>query len=377
MAGIYIHIPFCKSRCIYCGFYSTTLLERRDPYIESLCREMELRSEVWSPRSFSTVYLGGGTPSQLTLSQLEKLFRHLLYIYKVEENAEVTIECNPDDITQEFADGLRALPVNRVSMGVQTFNDTRLRFLCRRHTSSQVTTAVKRLREAGIDNLSIDLMFGFPNETLADWEEDLSKAVALQVEHLSAYSLMYEEGTPLYNIIRCRSKDEMEKEEELSVHMYDMLIDKLEAAGYEHYEISNFAKSDPRRCFRSRHNGSYWQGEPYLGLGAAAHSYDINTRQWNVSDIQQYMDGILRGEVPAEKEVLTDELRYNDTVTTVLRTRKGIPLDILSGKYQTYLLRQARKHIDQGLLAIDDGHIALTRKGLFVSDSIMSDLMYV
>ncbi len=377
MAGIYIHIPFCKSRCIYCGFYSTTLLDRRDRYVESLCREMELRSKVWSRRSFSTVYLGGGTPSQLTLSQLEKLFRHILYIYKVEENAEVTIECNPDDITEEFAEGLSSLPVNRVSMGVQTFSDSRLRFLHRRHNSSQAIIAVDRLREAGIDNISIDLMFGFPDETLAEWEADLDMALSLRVEHLSAYSLMYEEETPLYNMVKRRQKTDLEKEEELSVQMYDMLIGKLEAAGYEHYEISNFAKSDPCRCFRSRHNGSYWQGIPYLGLGAAAHSYDIDTRQWNIADIQQYMDAIGKGDVPAEKEILTDETRYNDTIVTALRTREGISYNHLLDKYKSYLLQQAKKHITEGTLAINDGRIALTKKGLFVSDSIMSDLIKV
>lgn len=376
MAGIYIHIPFCKSRCVYCGFYSTTLLDWRDRYVESLCREMELRSKIWSSQSFSTVYLGGGTPSQLTMPQLERLIRHLLYIYNVENGAEMTIECNPDDITKEFADGLRALPINRVSMGVQTFNDDRLRFLHRRHTSSQVIRALERLRNVGIKNISIDLMFGFPDESLADWEEDLDKAVALQVEHLSAYSLMYEEGTPLYQI-RSQQTIDLEKEEEQALLMYEMLMDKMETAGFVHYEISNFAKRNPRSCYRSRHNSSYWQGVPYVGFGAAAHSYDIDTRQWNVSDIQQYIDAILSGEVPAEKEVLTDESRYNDTITTALRTREGITLNLLPGKYQSYLLRQAQKHINRGLLVVSDGRIALTRKGLFVSDSIMSDLVYV
>ena len=260
MAGIYVHIPFCKSRCIYCGFYSTTRTELRQQYVDALCKEIGMRKDN---ALVETVYLGGGTPSQLSIRQLRQVFETIYKYNKVSEAAEVTIECNPDDVTEAFAEGISQLPVNRVSMGVQTFNDERLHFLRRRHTSAQVSAAVDRLRGAGIDNLSIDLMYGFPEETQKDWEADIRQACSLQVEHISSYCLTIEEGTPLARLGMEPCDEETERT------MYDTLIDRLEAAGYEHYEISNFAKPG----YRSRHNSSYWTGIPYIGFGAAAHSF--------------------------------------------------------------------------------------------------------
>ena len=376
MAGIYIHIPFCASRCIYCGFYSTTMLEWRQRYVDAVCQELTLRgkkSEVRGKR-IDTIYLGGGTPSQLTGEQLRQLFE-AVYIYnKVAENAEVTIECNPDDVTVEFAATLSQLPINRVSMGAQTFDTERLRFLHRRHTAEQVPLAVKRLRDAGIQNISVDLMYGFPHETLKDWEYDIETALALDVEHLSAYCLSIEEGTPLYQLrIKNLELREAFPSEELERQMYELLIDRLTAAGYEHYEISNFAKPG----FRSRHNSSYWQDVPYIGLGAAAHSYDGQSRSWNVSDIRHYMDAIERDEIPCERETLDDNTYYNDRITVALRTREGLDLNTLSSQYRTYCKREAQRFIDDGLLAIDNNHLHLTRKGLFVSDYIMSALIYL
>lgn len=380
MAGLYIHIPFCKSRCIYCGFYSTTHLSLRDSYVSALCHEMEMRSRNVLFQQLSTIYIGGGTPSQLSISHLHDIFKCIDNHFHVDDDAEITIECNPDDVTPSFVEALRELPINRVSMGVQTFNDERLKFLRRRHSSEQVLKAIERLRKVGIGNISIDLMFGFPNETIEEWESDIEQALNLHVEHISAYSLMYEEGTPLYNI---RSKQienglvNQDEEDELSVKMYELLMEKLEKAGFEHYEISNFALKKEHGSYRSRHNSSYWQGIPYLGIGAAAHSYDIDSRQWNVADIQQYIQAIQRGEIPAEREFLTDDLRYNDLVTTAMRTREGIALNQLKDKYKDYLLKQAQNHITYGLLTLTDKSIALTKKGLFVSDSVMSDLMLV
>ena len=380
MAGLYIHIPFCKSRCIYCGFYSTTILSMRNAYVKSLCREMEMRGRNVLFHQLSTIYLGGGTPSQLSISHLHDIFSCINDVFLVDDDAEITLECNPDDITPAFAESLKTLPVNRVSMGVQTFNDERLKFLGRRHSAAQIPLAINQLRKVGINNISIDLMFGFPHEKIEEWGSDIEKALNLHVEHLSAYSLMYEESTPLYNI---RSQQiekglvDQEEEDELSVRMYELLMERLENAGYEHYEISNFALKHDHGSYRSRHNSSYWQGVPYLGIGAAAHSYDIDTRQWNVADIQQYTRAINQGEIPAEREVMTDEIRYNDVITTDMRTIEGIALEKLPEKYKSYLLRQAQKHIAQGLLTLHDNHISLTKQGLFISDSIMSDLVYV
>ncbi len=373
MAGIYIHIPFCASRCIYCGFYSTTSLKLRQRYVDALCREMGVRSQE---SEVNTIYLGGGTPSQLTIPQLRQLF-DALYIYnKVETGAEITIECNPDDVTDAFVSSLRSLPVNRVSMGVQTFSNERLRFLHRRHTAQQAREAVSRLRQAGFQNISIDLMYGFPGETIEAWQADIDNALALEVEHLSAYCLMIEEGTPLHLLVAQNQplRDSL-PDEELERLMYYTLIDRLEAAGYEHYEISNFA----RPGFRSRHNSSYWNQTPYIGLGAAAHSFDGHSvRSWNVSDIRQYMEGIENEQPCFEQELLDDDTRYNDLITTALRTREGIDLGRLSDRHRRYCLHEAQQAIDSGLLQLSsDQHLSLTRQGLFVSDMVMSELIIV
>lgn len=374
MAGIYIHIPFCKSRCIYCGFYSTTLLDLRKKYINAVCREMELRKN-YIREPFSTIYLGGGTPSLLDEAELTKLFLYINNVYDVDRNAEITMECNPDDITPEFTNMLSRLPINRVSMGAQTFADSRLRLLYRRHSSDEVKHAVKLLREAGIKNISIDLMFGFPDESLSQWKEDISAALALNVEHISAYSLMYEENTPLWKMLNTGKVKEID--EELSLTMFKELVCKLTDAGYEHYEISNFA----RPGYRSRHNSSYWHQVPYIGLGAAAHSFDLNSRQCNVADLKLYIEEINNGIIPMEREELDNDTTFNDIITTALRTSDGIDLNAmetrLGKRYRNTLISAAGKHIEQGLLEIRHDRLRLTSEGIFISDMVMSDLMIV
>lgn len=374
MAGIYIHIPFCKSRCIYCGFYSTTLLDLRKKYINAVCREMELRKN-YIREPFSTIYLGGGTPSLLDEAELTKLFLYINNVYDVDRNAEITMECNPDDITPEFTNMLNRLPINRVSMGAQTFADSRLRLLHRRHNSDEVKHAVKLLREAGIKNISIDLMFGFPDESLSQWKEDISAALALNVEHISAYSLMYEEDTPLWKMLDTGKVKEID--EELSLTMFKELVCQLTDAGYEHYEISNFA----RPGYRSRHNSSYWHQVPYIGLGAAAHSFDLNSRQWNVADLKLYIEEINNGIIPMEREELDNDTTFNDIITTALRTSDGIDLNAmetrLGKRYRNTLISAAGKHIEQGLLEIRHDQLRLTSEGIFISDMVMSDLMIV
>lgn len=400
MVSLYIHIPFCRSRCIYCGFYSTTALDLRQRYVDALCREMEIRGEKLEVRgeridlsaeNIDTIYLGGGTPSQLTFNQLRQLFIYINKVYSLTSHllpltTEVTIEVNPDDVTVEFAAMLSQLPINRVSMGVQTFDDQRLQFLRRRHTARQAIEAVSILRSAGIRNLSIDLMYGFPGESLSDWESDIDTALSLNVEHISAYCLMIEEGTPLHKMLLQGDCPQC-VDEETERQMYYTLIDRLTAAGYEHYEISNFAK----KGFRSRHNSNYWNGTPYIGLGAAAHSYDIRSRSWNVADINAYMEGIEHGERLFEEELLDDDTRYNDTVTVGLRTCEGINLDTLSKAHRDYCMKNARRYLDDGLLELVTttnsshtslpspitSHLKLSRRGLFVSDMVMSDLMKV
>lgn len=436
MAGLYIHIPFCESRCIYCGFYSTTSLKLRDDYVDALCKEMELRpipSALGARESIETIYLGGGTPSQLTGSQLIRLFEAIRKNYLPDgfqdgssngfqdgssngfqnglsngfqdelpneqkvlcPKMEITMECNPDDVTEEFCETLQQLPVNRVSMGAQTFSDHRLRFLHRRHNAAEVRTAIERLRRIGIRNISIDLMFGFPNETLTDWQSDIDAAIQLGVEHISAYSLMYEEGTALYRMLEQGKIEEID--EETSRQMYELLISRLTEAGYEHYEISNFARPGKR----SRHNSSYWHEIPYIGIGAAAHSYkrsDKNgesdetgslsarspleaIRSWNVDDIREYISRINQGELPSESETLDLNTRYNDLITTALRTSDGINIKKMEQEFGTELakkmMQEAEKHMARGLMKITDGNLSLTHQGLYISDDVMSDFMIV
>lgn len=364
MSGIYIHIPFCASRCIYCGFYSTEKMELRQQYVDAVCREISIRPTA---DTISTIYLGGGTPSQLSAQQLRQLFDTIYNIYKVADDAEVTIETNPDDVTADYAEALSALPINRVSMGVQTFSNERLRFLHRRHTSQQVQQAVKCLREAGFHNISIDLMYGFPGETLDDWQYDIDAAIVLGAEHVSAYCLSIEEGTPLHRMNIEAADEETERT------MYYTLIDRLAAADYEHYEISNFA----RHGYRSRHNSSYWTDVPYIGLGAAAHSYDGKYRQWNIDDILKYINSISTRQPAFEKEFIDDITHYNDRVMLALRTVEGIDLNTLPTHDRAYLLETSTKYVAQGLLTGENGRLKLSRDGLFVSDMVISDLMRI
>lgn len=324
---------------------------------------------------FQTIYIGGGTPSLLDGCELQAIFAYIYKVFAVGDDPEVTIECNPDDVTPGFASMLSSLPINRVSMGAQTFSDKRLDFLHRRHSATEVGRAVGILRLAGIRNISIDLMFGFPEETLDDWRYDLDKAVDLDVEHISAYSLMYEDGTRLWSMRKSGSIKEID--DDLSLAMYDELCRVLDKAGYEHYEISNFAKPG----FRSRHNSSYWNLTPYIGIGAAAHSFDIKSRQWNVSDVRRYIDSINSGKLLVEREILDDDTAYDDVITTALRTKEGVSLGLIrerfGEKYVRLLTTLSKKYVDTGLLDASDGYVRLTQKGIYVSDAIMSDLMSV
>lgn len=382
MCGLYIHIPFCASRCIYCDFYSTTGRNDVDRYVGALCAELLLRARQWTerlghPLEISTIYLGGGTPTVLPWPLLQKLFDHIFHDsdlsshLHVSDDAEVTIEANPDDVTPTLAEALAASRVNRVSLGAQSFDDERLKFLCRRHNARQIVQAVGCLKGAGMDNISLDLIFGFPRQTLSEWLSDVDRALELRPDHLSAYSLMYEEGTPLHRMLS-RGQVHM-LDDELQLEMYDQLIKRMHAHGYEHYEISNFCM--PGR--RSRHNSAYWQDRPYLGIGAAAHCYDGDRRVSNVADVSAYMLGIDAGVLDCEVEELTPEDKYNDRVVTALRTREGLSLVGIEEDKRKHLLRAARPYIDSGDLSLTDDRISLTRKGLFISDAVMRDLLWV
>lgn len=375
MAGIYLHIPFCKRRCIYCDFFSTTQSERKTEYIHALCHELETRKDYLGGEGIETIYLGGGTPSQLDKEDFEKIFSSIYSNYHIADQPEITLEANPDDLTAEYIAMLRSLPFNRLSMGVQTFNEPTLKLLQRRHTAGQAIRAFQECRAAGFLNISIDLMYGLPGETMSSWEQDLEQALTLHPEHISAYHLIYEEDTVLWKLREQHSVEEAD--EDLSLSLFSRLIDRLTSAGYDHYEISNFCLPG----LHSRHNSSYWTGKKYLGCGPSAHSYNGISRQWNVASLDKYIKGISAGTPDLEIEELDLYTRYNDFVITSIRTQWGMPLSGLRSKFgdklYAYCLRMAAPHLKQGTLAIVEDTLKLTREGIFISDGIMSDMLWV
>ena len=390
MAGLYIHVPFCAKRCLYCDFYSNTDMSYKVPYLEALLEELALRRPYLEGKPVETIYFGGGTPSQLSSKDFERIFEAIYRHYAVSPDAEITVEANPDDVDDAFARMLRRLPFNRVSMGVQSFDAEDLRFLNRRHSREQAIRAVGLCRDAYIYNVSIDLIYGLPGQTEAKWEANVREALRLDIPHLSAYHLIYEEGTALYKLWEAGKVEAVD--EETSVSLFSLLINRMREAGYLHYEISNFA----RKGCRSRHNSSYWKGIPYLGCGPSAHSYDGRNRQWNTPNLELYLREVGRCASPEdfmeaawiEKEQLSTAERYNDLVVTALRTCEGIDLSSLrhsfGDSFAAYCLRNAAPHLQKGSLeilpvssAFPEGRLRLTRKGLFLSDGIMSDLLWV
>ena len=378
MAGIYIHVPFCQSRCAYCDFYSTTLLRHRSAYVDTVCRELKLRLGELQGAPIETIYFGGGTPSTLTIEELSSILTSLRNFHLSSFNfqlAEITLEANPDDLTEEYVQGLRTLPFNRVSIGIQSFHDRTLRLVGRRHTAQEAIDAVHRCQRMGLTNISIDLMYGLPGETLEDWTYSLEQAIALRVPHISAYHLTYEEGTRLW-----RMKEQgivSAIDEEQSISAFELLREKLLAAGYEHYEISNFALPG----YHSRHNSSYWKGIPYIGVGPGAHSYNGTDRRWNLSSLADYIATPPGEDVPHEVEHLSTEERYDERIITELRTARGIDLTSLladfGDRYHAHCLRCATPYIHRGqLIRTDDNHLRLTPESIFISDAVMRDLLY-
>lgn len=375
MAGIYIHIPFCKQRCNYCAFYSSTLFNIKELYIDALCKEIAMRKDYIPGTTIRTIYLGGGTPSTLSIEDIEKIFNTIYSHYSVSKDPEVTIECNPDDLTPDFLSRLKQLPINRISMGIQSFSDIQLKRLGRRHDAEKARTAVKNVRETGFNNISIDLMFALPGSTMQEWNETLCQAIELNPEHISAYNLMYEEGTPMHRALKRGDFKELTEDE--NVEQFQALIEKLKEAGYRHYEISNFA----RKGYESRHNSSYWNDTPYIGCGAAAHSYNGTSREWNVANITEYIKGLNENKRNFEAEHLSEEERYNDTILTRLRTANGIPLEWMKEKFcerlYNYMKSNSRKLIESGNLKEENNHLILTEKGIFVSDAVIRELIYI
>lgn len=373
-AMLYIHVPFCRTRCIYCDFYSTTCgSEVRDAYVQALCRELQARRGELPNTRLATLYLGGGTPSQLAPSELTQIFAAVRAHYDLLPGAEITLEANPDDVTPQWVDAVQALGVNRVSLGVQSFHDALLRTLRRRHTARQATEAVQRLCAGGIGNISIDLMYGLPEQDAACWQRDVWQALQLPVTHLSAYALMVEEGTPLAHMVQAGTLRPADDEATLAA--YEHLMDAAAQAGFEHYEISNFC----RPGYASRHNSGYWHNVPYLGCGPGAHSYDGLRRSSNLPDVHAY--AAAQGDVPHATEELTPAMRFDERVFTALRTSRGLDVEALQrdfgAAWTEQLKREAARHVEGGRLTWCGALLRFTRQGLFVSDDVMSDLMHV
>lgn len=375
MAGIYIHIPFCKTRCIYCDFFTKTNMDQKDLYIESLCKELEFRADYLESELIETIYFGGGTPSQLEKDDFTSIFKSINSKFTIDRNAEITLEANPDDLSVTYLEMLHEIGINRLSMGVQSFDDNQLRFLKRRHTASKAIDAIKISQQIGFENVSIDLMYGLPKLDLPTWERSIEIAIELGVQHISSYHLIYEEGTKLYQL---HQKGDIKSiDEELSLEMFSTMIERLNQAGFIHYEISNFGKEN----FFSRHNSSYWKGKKYLGVGPSAHSFNGNNRSWNISSISQYIEGVEKNNLCLKTEALDKKERYNEFILTGMRTMWGIDtivLESLFGKdLLLYCIKNINKYVTSGDVIINNTNYRISRKGIFISDLIMSDLMYI
>ena len=375
MAGIYIHIPFCKQRCTYCDFYTEVAPQFIPSLLESIVKELTIRKDYLKNSPVKTIYFGGGTPSILTKEQFSLIFDAIYNLYPVAEDAEITFEANPDDLTIDFLSMIRSLPFNRISIGIQSFDDNDLKRINRRHTSKQAVEAVKNAQKAGFDNISIDLIYGLPFQTPETWEIQIDKALSLGVQHISAYGLTYEEGTILW---KQRENSEIDTVDDATMNkMYLLLLEKMKQKGFEAYEISNFALPD----YRSRHNSSYWKQEPYLGVGPSAHSYDLVSRQWNVSSITEYIRAVNVNSGFFEQEILSLNDRYNDFVMVSLRTSDGLDMKKLESEFgpelAAYCLRNIKTFIDSEQVYYSDGKLRLTTEGIQISNLILIQLMKV
>ena len=374
MAGIYIHIPFCKSRCKYCDFFSTTHLEKRAQYVAALLEEWRMRMrEVKEP--IHTIYIGGGTPSMLDDNSLQMIVETMRRDSHPNSTAisgawqgnetmlqEITMEANPGDITLERAKAWRRMGINRLSIGVQSMDNELLQLIGRRHTAEQARKAVAAAQAAGFDNISIDLMYALPSQTMEQWQKDVAEALQLGVQHISTYGLIYEEGTVLMTLLDHGVIEAVDEDTEMQ--MYDYLVEQLAANNFEHYEVSNFALQNRQ----SRHNSSYWNDTPYIGLGAGAHSYNGQVRQWNISDLDTYIAQAMAHQLQPEKEVLSEEQRHTERVMLGLRTNSGIGIDEIDRS-------KAQPYIAQGMLIEKDNRIVATTKGYHILNRIIEDLI--
>jgi oxygen-independent coproporphyrinogen-3 oxidase len=372
LAGIYLHIPFCRRKCHYCNFFSLASVKHLDLFPGALVREAELQRGYLQGAQVNTIYFGGGTPSMLPAEAVSQILDALGRNFTVAPGAEITLEANPDDLDGPKLQALRRAGINRLSIGIQSFHEADLVYLNRTHTPEHSMGVVRAAREAGFDNLSIDLIFGIPTLSDKGWEENLDRAFSLAMPHISAYALTVEPRTALEVMIRQGKASE--PKDEASARQFGMLMQRMEAHGYLQYEISNFCLPG----FESRHNSSYWSGEPYLGLGPSAHSYNGTSRRWNVSNLSEWIAGVNAGESRFEEETLTPVQRHNEFVMTSLRTLRGcdpMRLALLAGDEAAAVFRKrARRYLDSGDMVVEDGIYRLTGRGKLFADGISADL---
>ena len=377
MAGLYIHIPFCGQLCTYCDFHFSVSLSRVDDMVKSITQELKERKNYLNGTTINTLYFGGGTPSILSAEQLSTIIKSAEkeYNFKVEELDEFTIECNPEDLTNEYLTAIKKLNISRLSIGIQSFNDATLKLMNRRHTASRAKEAVINARKAGFNNISIDLIFGVPNCDDDMLRYDLEEAIKLDTEHISVYHLTIEDNTVLG--WRRGKGTFFAVDDEVSEHQYKIVEEHLNKASFNHYEISNYAKIG----YKAIHNSSYWDSTPYIGIGPSAHSFDGKSRQWNISGNIRYMESLEKGELYYEKEDLSVTDRYNEYVMTSLRRDDGVSLhkiqELWGEEMEAYFNKESKKFIDSGLLVRKADRVMIESKNFLLSDSVITDLMII
>jgi len=374
MAGIYIHIPFCRKACHYCNFHFSTSLGMADAVVRSILNEINLRSSE-SSEEVQTIYFGGGTPSILAPAAIDKVLDAIKAHYAISSDAEITLEANPDDITAEKAKAWKEMGVNRFSIGVQSFADENLLWMNRAHDASQSMECIQIIREAGFDNFSIDLIYGTPGQTQQGWIKDLEKAIEMKIPHLSCYALTVEEGTALHHMIGSGKKEKISTDEQ--AERFEALVELSSLAGYTHYEISNLALPGKE----SKHNSAYWEGRPYLGFGPSAHSFSGTKRSWNIADNLKYIQSIEAGILPCEEEILREVDQLNEYIMTSLRSINGIQKDIIKTKWGMDKLQVISTEIEQfirsGKIITTQNAWVLSAQGRFFADGIASSLFFL
>jgi len=374
MAGIYIHIPFCKQACYYCDFHFSTNLAKKDQLILALEQELLLRMEAFKKEEIRTIYFGGGTPSVLQIAEIQYLVDAVYRNYKVIETPEITLEANPDDLSVTKIKELSDSSINRLSIGIQSFFDQDLKLMNRAHNANEAELCLSEAKKH-FDNISIDLIYGIPGMTNARWEENIAIALSYSLPHISSYALTVEPKTALKAFIEKGVIPDVD--DEITQQQFYILLDILEGEGYVNYEISNFGKEG----YFSKNNTAYWQGKKYMGIGPSAHSYNGIKRGWNISNNSKYIKSINQKLLPMEEETLTKTDRYNEYIMTGLRTIWGISLNKIEtefgNSYYKYLLLQSDKHIKEGLLTADGDMLCVTKKGKFLCDGIASDLFMI